>query len=336
MHPARGALLAASLALAACTPPTGQPPYRHEFMAFGSVASITIAGTSNAEAAAAAAAVEHLWARLGQDWYAYGHDGGLVRVNRALAQGESVMLDEELAPVVARALALREASGGLFEPAVAGLVVLWGFGRADGLGSEPPAAAAVADLLPLPEFRLEGRLLIPDGPAGLDLGGIAKGSALAAAATELARLGIDNALVNAGNSSVLALGHPGRRGWRVAIDHPLRSGLIGVVELAPGEALATSGTSERFFMYGGKRYHHVLDPGNGQPAGGVASVTVLSRDPELADAAATALMVAGRAGFEALLAALQLEEALLVTATGELVISSALAARLEPRAAADL
>jgi thiamine biosynthesis lipoprotein len=328
MHGARAVLLATALALPACGPPAEQQAHRHEFTAFGSIASIAIAGTGQPEAAAAAAAVERLWSRLGHDWYAYGSDGELVRVNRALALGEPAMLGEELAPVVARALALREASGGLFEPAVAPLVSLWGFSRADEPGSEPPGPGAVAALLPLPGFQLEDRLLVPDAPAGLDLGGIAKGSALAAAAAELATLGIDNALINAGNSSVLALGRPGQRGWRVAIAHPLRNALIGVVELAPGEALATSGTTERFFIHGGERYHHVLDPRSGQPATGVASVTVLSADPELADAASTALVVAGRQGFDALLAALQLEQALLVTATGEVVLTPALAARL--------
>lgn len=336
MGAARARLLAATLALAACVPPAQEPLHRHEFTAFGSSASLVIAGAGPDEAAAAAAAVARLWDRLGRDWYAYGHEGELARVNRALALGEPALLGEELAPLVARALALREASGGLFEPAVAGLVELWGFARAGELGTRPPADGAVTALLPLPGLRLHGRLLVPDAPAGLDLGGIAKGSALVAAAAELGRLGIDSALVNAGNSSVLALGRPAGRGWRVAIDHPLRAGLVGVVELAPGEALATSGTGERFFVHDARHYHHVLDPRSGQPAAGVASVTVLSFDPELADAAATALVVAGPAGFDALLAALQLDQALMVTTAGEVLVTPALAQRLTPGTAPDL
>ncbi|MDZ7642777.1 MAG: FAD:protein FMN transferase [Woeseiaceae bacterium] len=90
----------------------------------------------------------------------------------------------------------------------------------------------------------------------------------------------------------------------------------------------TSGNYERYFEYEGRRYAHVLDPRTGYPATGTASVTVVHRDPVLADAAATALLVGGVDDFDALCARLGLEQALLITAGGDVRLTPALAARV--------
>ena len=58
-------------------------------------------------------------------------------------------------------------------------------------------------------------------------------------------------------------------------------------------AMSTSGSEEQFFEYQGKRYGHIIDPRNGQPAEGVASATVIAASAELTDALATAFYVGG-------------------------------------------
>ena len=83
----------------------------------------------------------------------------------------------------------------------------------------------------------------------------------------------------------------------------------------PGEAIVSSGDYERYYEHDGERYHHVLDPASGRPAS-AAGTTIIADDPELADAAATALMVAGPSRFTDLATRMGAETALLVDSEG--------------------
>ena len=124
----------------------------------------------------------------------------------------------------------------------------------------------------------------------MDLGGIAKGYAL-----ELGEEGILSAGASAGTVDLggnLIVFGPEANG-PVAIQDPTRSdGTLGTIELEDA-SVATSGGYERYVTIDGRRYGHILDPRNGRPVAGVASVTVVGRDAALVDAVATAAYVMG-------------------------------------------
>ena len=83
--------------------------------------------------------------------------------------------------------------------------------------------------------------------------------------------------------------------WSVALEQPEagRRAVHGVIEL-DNLAVATSGDYRRFLQVGESRLAHTMDARRGAPVNnGVASVTVLARTCMLADAWATALLVAG-------------------------------------------
>ncbi|MEO0074287.1 MAG: FAD:protein FMN transferase, partial [candidate division WOR-3 bacterium] len=192
--------------------------------------------------------------------------------------GEPVT-DSEIVLVVKRAVQVSELSGGLFDITVEPLVRLWGF--YDGRYQIPPTAA-IESCRALVGWR---RLIVEDNSLSrqnplvtVDLGGVAKGYALAEAAEILRDLKLDSGLVDIGGD-IYALGRRQGRKWRIGIREPRGSGIIGVIEVSD-KAVVTSGDYERFFIgEDSVRYSHIIDPRTGAPAPGVMSVTVVHDDP---------------------------------------------------------
>jgi thiamine biosynthesis lipoprotein len=128
---------------------------------------------------------------------------------------------------------------------------------------------------------------------------------------------------------VLALGDRDGRAWRVGVDDG-EGGVLGGVALSDGEALMSSGRYAKFRPSPeGERWPHVLNPASGRPATGARLSAVLHADPVLADAAATALLVAGPEGFEAVVLGMKLGCALMMDEAGRLWITQAMDARFE-------
>lgn len=126
----------------------------------------------------------------------------------------------------------------------------------------------------------------------LDFGGFAKGYSVGTATQPIEKQSINNFIVNAGDDRCVR-GKHGQRPWRIGIRDPRDSGVLASIELTGAACAFTSGDDQRYFKFGDKRYHHKLDPGTGYPAQRTRSATVIDHDPVLADAAATALFVAG-------------------------------------------
>ena len=269
-----------------------------------------------------------------RDWYAFG-TGELARINALLARGQPAPVSADLAPLITRAMALYVLSGGRFDPGVCALVRLWQFDSQESLASAagPPPPDEIQALRArqgtLADLRFDGRTVSATRPLCIDLGGMAKGTAIERARALFGARGIRNALLDIGGSSQLALGQKGGRPWYIGLRHPRADRVIGRLALEPGEATATSGDYENAYVQDGRRYHHVLDPVTGKPTAGTASVTVLAADAELAEAATKALMVGGREQFTAICAAMGLTHALLITTTGELLTTPGMAARLQ-------
>jgi thiamine biosynthesis lipoprotein len=322
-------LFLACLGLAACLrEPNVQ---RAEFFVFGTVLDVSVQGVDRATANRAFAELQRDFQAMHRDWHAW-EPGMLTRVNEAFAAGRSATANADIVELIRRSQQLETLSGGRLNPAIGALIGLWGFHTSDYpiLGPPPPAEAIERLVERNPsssDIRIDGLTLSSTNPAvQLDFGGIAKGYAVDRACERLIALGVGNAIVNAGGD-LRAMGNHGDRPWRVAIRDP-RGGIIGSLETGADEAVFTSGNYERFRQHGAERYPHILDPRTGWPVQALSSVTVVASEGVLADAAATALTVAGPDEWIEVARALGLEQVLLVDAEGRAFLTPAMQRRV--------
>jgi FAD:protein FMN transferase len=123
-------------------------------------------------------------------------------------------------------------------------------------------------------------------PGGrFDPSGYVKGWAIERAAAMLTASGSAEHSVNGGGDVQCVGDHGPGQPWRVGIADPLRPGSLVLVVCGRDFAVATSGVAERG--------PHIINPHTGQPATGLASVTVVGAHLATADAYATAAFAMG-------------------------------------------
>ena len=232
--------------------------------------------------------------------------------------------------MLAAALAIREASGGAFDPAAGALSELWGFG-AGGRRKSVPADAAIATALAASGadgIELAGNRARRIRDVALDLSGIGKGHAVDRLAATCRAHGCGDFLVEIGGEYVGAGIRPDAQPWWVELENPPLIALAPLRIAACDVAVATSGDYRRFIPVGSSRLGHTLDPRTGRPIeNGVVSVSVIAANCMSADVWATALTVLGPE--EGLATATRLElAARIVTEDGAECLSPALAAML--------
>lgn len=188
-------------------------------------------------------------------------------------------------------------SDGAFDPTILALTDLWAFDSGGSLPTDEQIDQARRNVdFSKVVIDSDGAVRIPEG-FGLDLGGIAKGAVVDLISDYLYERGYKDFLIDAGGDILVSGVKQGGTLWRIAVRHPRSSQtVLGVLSLGEKDsriAVVTSGDYERYFETGGKRYHHILDPRSGFPAGQVASVTVIAPTCEIADALSTAVFVLG-------------------------------------------
>lgn len=300
LKPAALALCLLAAIAAGCAPEA--PPRRLDFESMGTAASLELRGRARVPDSLVLARVEARFVAVEAAMSAWDPHSELSRANRAPVDS-TFTLSPLTGDCLALALELRAASGGAFEPGAGPLMKLWGFTRRLGRLPDPDSLAALLPTLGAYRYEPAARAMTRRHPqVALDLGGIAKGYALDLAAADLRALGLRSALIDlGGNLYCLGEAGPGEA-WQVGIRDPLdRERLFAALSLR-NEAVATSGSYERFVEIGGRRYGHIMNPATGRPAEGLLSATTVCAEAGLGDGLATALFVLGPGAAEALLA----------------------------------
>ncbi len=311
--------------------PEPSDAHKETLYVFGTLVEVSIRETPEDKAREAIRAIDQDFQRMHKDWHAW-KPGELDTLNKAFANGEAREASPFLLPLIRQAKTLYAQSEGLFNPAIGALIGAWGF-HSDELpkGSRPPLERIreLAEKRPtMDDVVIEGDMVRSTNPAvSLDFGGFAKGVALDKAVETLRAMGIQHAVVNAGGD-LNTMGRAKGRPWSIGIRDPVGWGVIASVALAPDENMYTSGNYERYREHDGIRYAHILDPRTGMPVDHIVSATVIHPNGALADAASTALTVAGPDGWAEIARKMGIKFALLVDDKGTVHANPAMIERI--------
>lgn len=322
------AALTGAVLMPLADPAAGSVRHERHFL-FGSPVDVMLRHAPESPGDAALASVMRGLQHIHAQWNAW-KPGELGRINQAFREGRSARVTPALLATIRSAARLERASAGLFNPGIGGAVRAWGFHDDVMRDGARPAAATLAawrDAAPsLAQIEMRGDRVASRNPRlQLDFGAYAKGVAIDRALDEFAARGQGDALVNLGGN----LGAMGATGWQIGIRDPFGEGLVASVVTQGREAVVTSGSYERFRVLDGERCTHILDPFSAAPAAGLVSVTVLHRSAALADAAATALLVAGPQRWRAVARRLGVTQVLAIGPDGRGVASASLLPRLQ-------
>ena len=272
------------------------PTYKRQILSFGTQIDVTLYGVDKAQADAAIKQIEAQLDVMHVQWHAW-RKGSLTEINKKLVSGIPFTADSKVLPLIKDSQQLYLKTKGRFNPAIGKLIELWGFYKDDPENNTKiPSADAIEKLVKsnpnMSDIIINGNTITGTNPdLQLDLGGYAKGYGVDRLVEQLQKQGINNALINAGGD-LHAIGSPGIRPWKIAIQDPDSQQALGWLELTSNESVFSSGDYRRHFSNNGKNYHHIIDPRTGYPSENAKAVTVVHSNGAVADAAATALMVA--------------------------------------------
>lgn len=213
----------------------------------------------------------------------------LSRIN---SEAETVLSDE-MRDYITELLEVGKMSGGKFDIALGAVSDLWSF-------NDSPRVPSTDELTEelsrsgSDKLSLNGNTLTRADGCIVDLGSAGKGIALDKVKSYLSDKKISSAVVSVGGSVLLY----GKGSFNVGVRDPWGEAGRSVMTVKLGAGcVSTSGSYERCFEQGGKRYHHILDPDTGLPVeNGLVSVTVISDSGLLSDALSTACFVLGAEG----------------------------------------
>ncbi len=304
---------------------------RYDMMGYFGTYSSFVVGNYNEVSENADSAAKEIEALLSAVESAIGatvDDSDVARFNAAGA-GEKLEITRITYEVMSLAAEMYEKTDGYYNPAVGNLVDLWGFtprfDDPDYAPSEPydrPAGEPLPDEKYIEAFSSDGitdfgavELIKDNGryyavkpnatvtvektySMNIDLGGIGKGYAADECAKILSKYGLKKSYVSIGTSSLYlaesektAKGAPNKNMYEVKLTHPRESKEYLSV-YACNVAASTSGDYEKFFIYDGVRYSHLINPFDGRPTdSGFVTGSVFGESAAEGDALTTALAV---------------------------------------------
>lgn len=227
------------------------------------------------------------------DWRSY-TQVSQVNKNAGIAP---VKVDAEVFALTERAIRLSKITNGAFDISFAAMDRIWKF---DGSMKTMPTPEAIKKSVEKVGYKniilnkKNSTIFLKQKGMKIGFGALGEGYAADRCKEMMMTKGVIAGIVN-GSGDMNTWGtQPDGTAWNIGITNPMQTDeLMAVVPLHDG-AVVTSGSYEKFVMFNGKRYAHIINPKTGYPATGLCSVTVFGPSAEIANGLSTSIMVLGK------------------------------------------
>lgn len=209
---------------------------------------------------------------------------------------QAVRVDSEVYELVERAIKISQLTEGAFDISYASMDKIWKF---DGSMTAMPTEEAIKKSVAKIGYKNiilnkeDQTIYLKLEGMKLGLGGIGQGYIADKVKTVLQTNGCSSGIVNV-SGDINAWGKQiNQKPWTVGIVNPMNKNKVFATFPLENSSVETSGNYEKYVMFNGIRYSHIIDPRTGYPATGIVSVSVFAKQTEIADALATGIFVLG-------------------------------------------
>jgi FAD:protein FMN transferase len=270
--------------------------YRHTFKAMNTEWQFQLCGSDAHFLRSAAEEMETEVSRLHHQLSLFEITSETSDANRDAGKKPTV-LDPRFYQLLVRCASYSKQTDGAFDITVSPLMQAWKLQGGPGALPDPESIDRARQVTGshLIEFDAEQHAVyLPFDGMAIDLGAVGKGYAIDCA-VEIARdLGIHQALLHCGTSTVYGLGRgPDDQPWRIQVQISATEPVTCAVFELEDRALSVSAPHGKWFEANGRRYGHVLDPRTGFPVESALIAAVSLNSAEASDALSTALLTAG-------------------------------------------
>lgn len=202
----------------------------------------------------------------------------------------------EVFDLVERSIKVSELTSGAFDISYASMDKVWKF---DGSMKTKPTDAEIkksVEKIGYKNIILDKNaqtIFLKNKGMKIGLGGIGQGYIADKVHELLLAKGCLSGIINV-SGDINAWGNqPDGKPWTIGIINPLNKNKVFATFNLDNSSVETSGSYEKFVVFDGIRYSHIIDPRTGYPANGIVSISVFAKKTEIADALATGIFVLG-------------------------------------------
>lgn len=208
-----------------------------------------------------------------------------------------IKVDREVFALTQRAIHFSKITNGTFDVSFAAMDKIWKF---DGSMKAMPTPKAIKKSVEKVGYKniildsINSTIFLKLKGMKIGFGALGEGYAADQSRKLMLSKGIKAGIVN-GSGDMSTWGkQPNGSDWNIGLTNPMREDtIIAIVPLKQG-SVVTSGSYEKFVVFNGKRYAHIINPKTGYPATGLCSVTVFGPSAETANGFSTSMMVLGK------------------------------------------